>query len=171
MSDIRWPEKYLPGTTDNYVSNEVIIRGLTTEQVWTYLNDTTHWPTYYQHASEIGFDNGAGPALKDKARFHFTTFGMRIEAEITEYEPPAAGKPARVAWRARVDGNQDEAVDVWHAWLIEDLPGERVRVLTQESQIGEPAKKIAVTKPNPMLNVHQDWLEGLVGAAAGKTKP
>ena len=25
MSDIRWPEKYLPGATDNYVSNEVII--------------------------------------------------------------------------------------------------------------------------------------------------
>ena len=28
MSDIIWPERYTPGTTDNYVSNEIIVAGL-----------------------------------------------------------------------------------------------------------------------------------------------
>ena len=28
MSDIIWPERYTPGTTDNYVSNEIIMAGL-----------------------------------------------------------------------------------------------------------------------------------------------
>jgi hypothetical protein len=55
---------------------------------------------------------------------------------------------------------------VIHAWLLEDLPGGRVKVLTQESQIGKPAQAMAMAKPNPMLTAHQDWLEGLVRAAA-----
>ncbi|MFT4113632.1 SRPBCC domain-containing protein [Silvibacterium sp.] len=165
MHAIHWPEKYLPGTTDNYVSNEVIVKGLTTAEVWPYLNDTREWPGYYNNASKIGFDGGKGPELSAGARFRFTTFGLDVEAEVTEYEAPAEGKPARVAWRAWVDGNEDVALDVLHAWLIEDLPGGRVRVLTQESQIGKPAVGLRNAKPNPMLNAHQDWLEGLVGAA------
>jgi hypothetical protein len=28
MDDIIWPEAYLPGMTDNYVSNELIVSGL-----------------------------------------------------------------------------------------------------------------------------------------------
>jgi len=56
-------------------------------------------------------------------------------------------------------------LDVHHAWLIEDLPGGRVRILTQETQKGRPAEELAKTKPNPMINGHQDWLDGLVSAA------
>jgi hypothetical protein len=129
------------------------------------LNNATEWPSYYNNASKIGFDGG-GPELRQGLRFRFTTFGLDVEAEVVEYVPPALGKAARVAWRAWVDGNEDVALDVVHAWLIEDLPGDRGRVLTQESQIGKPAQQMAVTKPNPMLNAHQDWLDGLVKAAA-----
>ena len=50
--------------------------------------------------------------------------------------PPAAGATARIAWRTWVDSTQEHALDVLHAWLVEDMPGERVRMLTQESQIG-----------------------------------
>ena len=28
MSDVQWPAGYVPGFTDNFVSNEVIVRGL-----------------------------------------------------------------------------------------------------------------------------------------------
>ncbi|MFW2822438.1 hypothetical protein ACN50E_08905 [Levilactobacillus brevis] len=54
---------------------------------------------------------------------------------------------------------------MYHAFLIEALAGKRVRVLTQESQIGQPAADMAKQTPNPMLNGHQDWLDGLVRAA------
>lgn len=168
MSEIHWPEMYLPGTTDNFVSNEVIVAGLTSAQVWPYLNDTAHWSGYYKNVSEISFDDGAGPELAPGIRFRFTTFGMKVEAEVTEYAPPGEGNPARVTFRALIVGSRREDASALHAWLIEDLPGGRVRVLTQESQLGEPAKQLALAKPNPVLNAHQDWLEGLVRAAAAK---
>ena len=54
--------------------------------------------------------------------------------------------------------------------LIEDLPGGRVRILTQESQIGQPAREMAAAKPNPMLDAHQDWVDGLARAAARRAR-
>lgn len=33
MSDIIWPDQYLPGMTDNYVSNEIIVAGLSVSNV------------------------------------------------------------------------------------------------------------------------------------------
>jgi hypothetical protein len=49
--------------------------------------------------------------------------------------------------------------------VIENLSENRVRILTQETQNGAPAKELAKTKPNPMINGHQEWLDGLVDAA------
>ena len=67
---------------------------------------------------------------------------------VTEYEPPTGDKPARVAWHGWVEGGEEARLDVHHAWLIEDLPGGRVRILTQETQVGKPAQELARTKPN-----------------------
>ena len=170
MNEIHWPEKYLPGTTDNFVSNEVIITGLTSAQVWPYLNSTTQWPTFYKNVSEIGFVDGAGPDLAEGVRFRFTTFGLKVEAEVTEHVPPSEGNPSRMSFRAWIVGSKQEDASALHAWLLEDLTGGRVRVLTQESQIGEPAKQMAIIKPNPVLNAHQDWLEGLVQTATERGK-
>lgn len=47
---IIWPEKYTPGETDNYVSNEVIVKGLSVADVLPYLADTKAWGTYYHNA-------------------------------------------------------------------------------------------------------------------------
>lgn len=165
MNAIIWPEGYLPGTTDNFVSNEIIIAGLTAAEVWKYLSDTSAWPAYYSNASDIRFYNGPGPELFQHARFRFTTFGFSVEAEVTEFEPPVENKPARIAWHGWVEGDGDNRLDVHHAWLFEDLTGGRVRILTQETQIGKPARDLANTKPNPMLNAHQEWIEGLANTA------
>ena len=51
---IIWPEKYTPGETDNYVSNEVIVKGLSVADVLPYLADTKAWGTYY-HNAEISW--------------------------------------------------------------------------------------------------------------------
>lgn len=166
MSDIVWPEGYLPGTTDNYVSNEITVAGLSAAQAWACLNDTSLWPGYYGNVSDIRFHDGPGPALRPGARFRFTTFSFPVEAQVVEHEPPAEGRPARVAWHGWVEGSAQARLDVHHAWLFEDLPGGRVRILTQETQIGAPARELAHTRPNPMLNAHQDWIEGLARAAA-----
>jgi hypothetical protein len=138
QSAIIWPNDYLPGTTDNFASNEIIVAGLSAKEIWAQLNDTTLWPNYYSNAEDIRFHDGSGPALSANARFRFTTFGF---------------------------GDANSRLDVIHAWLFEDLPGNRVRILTQESQKGVPAQELARTVPNPMINGHQEWIVGLANAA------
>lgn len=69
MHYIHWPAAYLPGTTDNFVSNEVIVTGLSAAAVWAQLADTTAWPGYYSNASDIVFHDGSGPRLSEGARF------------------------------------------------------------------------------------------------------
>jgi hypothetical protein len=161
-SHIIWPQKYLPGTTDNFVSNEVIAKGITATQVWANLNDITKWESYYDNVGQITPPD-SGPSLKRSDRFSFSTFGFPpLQSEVAESIPPSPGKPGRLAWRAWQDGDEDKALDVYHAWIVEDLDYGAVRILTQESQIGKPAAQLAGTKPNRMLNGHQDWLDGLV---------
>jgi hypothetical protein len=166
MHHIFWPEGYVPGFSDNFASNEVIVANLTVADVWSQLDDTNSWPTYYSNASDIRFHDGSGPRLSAGARFRFTTFGFPVEAEVTEYVPPADGQPARVAWHGWVEGDAQSRLDVHHAWLLEDLDGKRVRILTQETQNGVPAKQLATARPNPMINGHQEWLDGLIAAAS-----
>ncbi|WP_229217370.1 SRPBCC domain-containing protein [Massilia forsythiae] len=164
MHHILWPQGYLPGIADNFASNEVIHAGLDAAAVWPLLADATRWPAYYANAADVAFDGGAGPLLAAGTRFRFSTFGFPVEALVTECVPPAPGRPGRLAWHGWVEGDAAARLDVYHAWLLEDLDGGRVRVLTQETQNGAPARELARTRPNPMINGHQDWLDGLVGA-------
>jgi hypothetical protein len=123
------------------------------------------YPTYYSNASDIRYHDGSGPLLQAGARFRFTTFGFAVEAQVTELDAPADGKPGRVAWHGWVEGDATTRLDVHHAWLFEDLSGGRLRLLTQETQKGAPAAELANIRPNPMINGHQEWLDGLIGAA------
>ncbi|MDU4555178.1 MAG: SRPBCC domain-containing protein, partial [Enterobacter sp.] len=91
--------------------------------------------------------------------------GFPVEAQVTEYVLPVDGEAARIAWHGWVEGDASSRLDVIHAWLFEDLPGNRVRILTQESQKGVPAQELARTVPNPMINGHQEWIVGLANAA------
>ena len=166
MNSIIWPEGFIPGKTDNYVSNEIILSGLSAADIWPYLSDTSIWPSYYSNVSDIELSDSTGTELKDGTHFRFTTFGFPIEADVLEYEPPKDGKPGRLAWHGWADGETpDDRIDVHHAWLIEDLSDDRVRILTQETQNGGPARALAKTTPNPMLAAHQEWIDGLGQAA------
>lgn len=166
MSDILWPAGYVPGFTDNFCSNEVIVTGLGIDEVWPFLNLPGRWPAYYANASDIGFHDGGGPALAPGLRFRFSTFGFPVEAQVVEHVPPVPGQPARVAWHGWVgEEGSAQRLDVHHAWLLEELSGGRLRILTQETQCGQPARDLAQARPNPMINGHQDWLDGLVSAA------
>lgn len=159
----------MPGMTDNFVSNEVIVKDLTVFDIWKYLIDTSKWEQYYDNAANIELTNGENTLLHYGERFHFDTFGFPIDAQVMELNVPTDDDPvARIAWHGWNDGDEKSSIDVYHAFLIEQLPNHRVRLLTQESQIGQSAKELSITKPNPMLNGHQAWLDGLVYAAQNK---
>lgn len=166
MSDIIWPAGYVPGFTENFVSNEIIVTGLTVADIWPLLNTPALWPTYYSNSDNIRFYDNKGPELENNVRFFFTTFGFPVEAQVVEHIAPVAGQPARVAWHGWAgEVGSDDRLDVHHAWLLEDLSEGRVRILTQETQKGKPAEALATDPTNPMINGHQQWLNGLVHAA------
>lgn len=163
---IAWPDHYVPGETDNFASNEIIVKRLTAAAVWPHLADTSRWESYYGNVSDISFPDGSGPVLEAEKRFDFTTFSFPVKARVTEFVAPVPGRPGRMAWYGLIEGDAESRCEVHHAWLIEDLPGDRVRILTQETQNGKPARDMATARPNPMINAHQDWIEGLAGAAS-----
>jgi hypothetical protein len=98
MNEIFWPEDYSPGFTDNFVSNEVIVAGLSAMDVWPFLSNAPLWPTYYSNSANIRLYDGKGPELQNGVRFYFETFGFPVEAQVLEYVPPAEGKPGRLGW-------------------------------------------------------------------------
>ncbi|KAK8071182.1 hypothetical protein PG997_011385 [Apiospora hydei] len=180
QSAIIWPEHFLPGTTDNFVSNEVIAKGLTARQIWDLLANISKWESYYKNVSQIT-EPESGPILKKGDVFKFSTFGFPVLTNASRRrrlkkchqqqkgEQQQQQQPCRIAWSAKLDApNPEESVEVYHAWLVEDLEGGRVRILTQESQIGKPVAQLAEVRPNKMLLGHQDWLDGLVAAARGQ---
>lgn len=161
LNEINWPHEYLPGTTDNFASNEIIVQGITAADVFENLIDTSIWESYYNNVSDIHFYNHGGTKLRADTRFKFSTFGFPIEAQVVEFEAPADGKPGRLAWHGWAEGDAEHRLDVIHAWLLEDLPENRVRILTQESQKGKPAKDLFNSEPDTMNQGHQDWIKGL----------
>lgn len=168
QSAIIWPEQFLPGMTDNFVSNEIIVKDITATQIWEQLNDVSKWQSYYKNCQQIT-EPETGPRLRKGDVFKFSTFGLPVlTCLVEEAISPGLGYAGRLAWSTRLDGDPNEKIEVYHAWLIEDLEGDRVRVLTQESQVGKPAAKLARAKPNRMLLGHQDWLDGLVKAVKGE---
>ena len=119
------------------------------------------WTSYYDNVADVYFYDHDGPVLNKDTRFRFKTFGFPIEAEVIEFEKPAQGQPGRLAWHGWAEGDEDHRLDVVHAWLVEDLPKGRVRILTQESQKGKPAKDLFNSHPDTMNIGHQDWIKGL----------
>ncbi len=167
LQNINFPSKFTPGLTDNFVSNEVIAKNLNVFDVWNYLIDTNQWEKYYDNVANIKLTNSHNSRLHYGEVFHFNTFGFPIDAQVMELqEPNKDNRIARIAWHGWNNStNPDEQIDVYHAFLIHDLPENRVRLLTQESQLGKAAADLAIQNPNPMLNGHQAWLDGLVYAA------
>lgn len=159
LNEIHWPKKWLPGTTDNFASNEIIVSNLSFENVVTNLIDTSKWESYYSNSSDIYMYNQESSVLQQDTRFKFKTFGFDIEAEMEELQIEKS--IARIAWHGWNNEKDENFLDVHHAWLVEMLPQNRLRILTQESQIGVPAQTMANDPTNPMINGHQDWLNSL----------
>lgn len=48
LNEINWPKEYLPGTTDNFASNEVIVKDLTAADV--FLTTSTASYIFFVHS-------------------------------------------------------------------------------------------------------------------------
>ncbi|KAF1839518.1 hypothetical protein BDW02DRAFT_539807 [Decorospora gaudefroyi] len=164
QSAINWPSHFLPGTTDNFVSNERIAKDVTSTQIWALLANISKWPSHYKNCDQIT-PPGSTTFLHKSDVFKFSTFGFPpLTCTVEESSPPESnGAAGRLAWSSKTP----EGLEIYHAWVVEDLEGQRVRILTQESQIGSVFKEMGAGKPNKMLLGHQDWVDGLIAAARG----
>lgn len=129
---IIFPTHYAPGTTSNFVSNETIAAGITAAQIWSLLADISKWESYYKNCAQITEPN-EGPQLEKGRVFKFSTFGFPpLTCTVRESAEPGKGKEGRLAWESQTP----DGLEIYHAWLVQDLDNNRVRILTQESQIG-----------------------------------
>ncbi|MFI1706600.1 SRPBCC domain-containing protein [Streptomyces griseoruber] len=162
-----WPERFPPGTGDDFVSNEVIVQGLTAARVRHFLTDTSEWEGYYDNVAGISFPRGGGPRREADLVLRFGTFGFPAPRRARRRVPGSRRRRPRPAvWTVQQDGGPEERLHVLHAWLVEDPPAGRGRVLTQETQHGRPAAAPAQERPDPKPSGHQARLDGLVSAAA-----
>lgn len=110
------------------------------------LADITRWESYYDNCSRIT-PPASGPLLAEGDVFSFSTFGLDpLPSQVFESVAPGsdlADPAGRLAWRAGPTGSGKTFIEVYHAWVVEDLSGGRMRVLTQESQIGQIAADLA----------------------------
>jgi hypothetical protein len=153
---IRWPEKYLPAKTHVFASNEIVIRA-TPEVIWAWLILAEEWPSWYPNSKNIHFRSISGPNLRDRARFAWTTFGIRVFSKVLEFEPYV-----RLAWES-----QGMGVHAYHTWLLMPLEDGSTHVITQETQVGWLSRLVAKFMPTRVQDQHKVWLEGLSRKALG----
>ncbi|MCF4136583.1 hypothetical protein L1856_06315 [Streptomyces sp. Tue 6430] len=113
--------------------------------------------------------NSSRPVCCSSVRIRAVTVGCESPGPgglVVRLQAPAEGAPGRLSRTAKQDGGPEERLDVLHVRLVEDLPGGRVRVLTQETRIGAPAATLARQRTDPMPNGHQAWPDRLVRAAS-----
>lgn len=165
MNSINWPQAFLPGKADFFVSNETIVSGTSSQQAWFFLADTRRWADVYNQLSDIVFHDDSGPELQEGSRFQFMIAGTVVQAEITECQPPSTTSVGRLTWHGWVENNGVTVVDACCGWLVEDLSEARTRILWQETLLGAPAKDMARQKPNPAVLAHQEWVDGIANAA------
>ncbi len=95
QSAIVWPEEYLPGTTDNFASNEIIVSGLTAAQRRSSMTPRCGRAITVTLPISISMTAAARPQRQRPLQLQHLR--LPIEAQITEYVPPVAGQAARVA--------------------------------------------------------------------------
>jgi uncharacterized protein YndB with AHSA1/START domain len=159
-TEIRWPAKYLPAQTHVFVSNEIVIPA-PPEAIWAWLVRAELWPTWYPNAKHVHFRSVSGPDLRDRTRFSWSTFGVKVFSKVLEFEPTT-----RLAWSAHGIG-----VDAYHAWLLTPLDDGSTHVLTQETQNGWLARLGKKFMPTRMELKHQMWLEELSRQAQSGPPP
>ncbi len=152
--EVRWPEPYLPANTHVFVHNEIVIP-CPAAAIWPWLLRAERWPEWYANSADIHFLSHTGPDLRDRSRFRWKTFGMRITSKVLEFEPER-----RLAWDAHGVG-----VDAYHGWILTPVGECATHVVTEETQNGWLARLGATVMPNRLKRRHQLWLAGLSARA------
>lgn len=166
-----FPNDFQPGTTDNFVSNEVVVPHSTAVDIWHRLVDLSDWKdhliggeaTWEESSSSSSTSDGAAILTKG-ARFTLKKFNLpALSCEVTHAVPPVRGQAGSLAWRATSlvgsssssssspPDDRQRRLETYHAWLVEDLGEGRVRIRSQEVQSGLLAKELREERPSTVV--------------------
>jgi Polyketide cyclase / dehydrase and lipid transport len=145
-----WPAGFDPRTAPVYARNEIRTT-LTAEQLWPALVTATRWPEWYPDARRVSIIGG-GEVLTASSHFTWTTLGVRVKTQVTEFEPAR-----RLAWSGSGPGSKG-----YHRWILAPAADSSCLVVTEEVQIGLVPRLVAGRLRRSLHANHQRWIEGLV---------
>ncbi len=123
----------------------VIAAGLNT--VWNLLTDIAAWPNWQHDIDRANLNTPLGVG----AIFHWSTAGLAITSTVAELIPHE-----RIAWSGLMDGITDV-----HVWRFMPVRDGGVRVQTEESWNGEPARLNRESMQRALDQSIRLWLESL----------
>ncbi len=154
-SVVNWPDELQPQHCPVHAWNEIKIPA-SSSAVWDWLVCAGRWHQWYSNCRNLSFVTGNGPDLALGARFKWTTFCVRVDSTVVEFDP---GK--RLGWSAGTIGASG-----YHGWVLFE-EGNSCRVITEEVQRGLVPWIARVPIRYGLEYFHQRWLEGLADKAVG----
>jgi len=149
-----WPEAHRPDRCPVSSFNELSIAA-PAERVWAWLVRAPRWPEFYRNARRVEIEGGADE-LTAGVTFRWTTFNLRVQTTVTEFEPAR-----RLAWFGKGYGSTG-----YHSWTFEPR-GDQCHVITEETQRGILPSLGRFYIRGALHRQHQAWLDGLARMAAG----
>jgi len=108
------------------------------------------WPLWYSNSQAVRILDDRSGLLQQDSKFEFNTFGMHIDAEVSEYVPNS-----RLGWSGK-----GSDVNAYHTWLLVSL-ARGCQVITEEVAKGSGAIGIRKADPHAMHKGHELWLTSL----------
>ncbi len=148
-ADIHWPVGYSPKDANLFAHNEIFIKA-PCSTIWQHLIEAPKWPQWYSNSHDVRILNNTNDILEQGTRFEFNTFGLHINAEISEFVPGS-----RLGWFGK-----GTDINAYHTWLLMNAP-EGCHVITEEVAKGPAAIALRKSDPDAMHKGHELWLNGL----------
>ena len=149
-----WPDSQHPDRCPVSSRNELLIAA-PAAHIWAWLVRARRWPEFYGNAHRVEIE-GDADELTAGATFRWTTFHLRVQTTVREFEPCR-----RLAWFGAGYGSSG-----YHTWTLEPQ-GEQCLVVTEETQRGLLPSLGRLYIRGALHRQHEAWLEGLARMAAG----
>lgn len=143
-----WPDGTEPLGAAVFVHNERVIRA-DRSALWSLLVHAEDWPRWYPNARRVRI-LGGDTRLSDGAAFEWRTFGVAVRSQVADFT-----FPRRLGWLWWAPGLYG-----YHGWRLDEHPlGSRV--VTEETQRGPKARRLAIALTGALTIGHSVWLSRL----------
>jgi hypothetical protein len=154
----RWPRGTEPAGAAVFVHNERVIEA-DRNALWALLVRAEDWPRWYPNARHVQILGGR-TRLGQGTAFRWRTFGVDVRSDVVQFEPQE-----QLGWLWWAPGLYG-----YHGWRLEVHPL-GARVITEETQRGPRASRLARPLTGALAAAHRLWLTRLAAQASWGGEP